>query len=696
MPASSRAKKRQARIAEESRQAKRNERNERSFRTGGRLSAPALLSVTFVALIACFGAALYSLRPRSAGEQLSLDVVTRYAVCGRPPAATPDAARADREAIALQNYCRGVNTKVATAHLLDEDARILGSIAPRDAGPGQGTQEFWASYPRSDAATNELLQDLFGSGSTVTVDSQSDKRMVRVMAQFVLPAAMIGNLFALLFALVHKGRSGAGELLAVGRVGDKRQRAKTLTATSFGDVAAADDAIIELAEVRDYLGDPSMFAQMGALPSKGILLVGPSGCGKTLLARAVAGEARASFFSMSGSEFVEALVGVGAARVRDLFNQARAAAPAIVFIDELDAVGRQRGAGIGHGHDEREQTLNELLVQMDGFSSSEGVVVLAATNRPDLLDPALLRPGRFDRHVTVERPDGEGRLEILMLHARGRRLADAERDLPHIATNTPGFTGADLANLLNESALLAVRERSNAIERRHLEEAVNRVQSGPKRQGQIISPEEKERFAYHEAGHAVVAAAVGRAHVLQKVSIIARGRGVGHLAQLTEDKAVLTRDDMTAQITIAMAGFAAEEMVLGQPSTGSEQDVERATTIARDMAGRYGMSTRLGPVRMLLHGREVFLGRDSLHTEEVSQPSLEHLDAEVRRIVEEEKDAAWVILKANQHILHELARALADDETVQGEALQRALEAVQGYFHLPPAATSPASPRPSS
>jgi cell division protease FtsH len=404
--------------------------------------------------------------------------------------------------------------------------------------------------------------------------------------------------------------------------------------------------------------------------------VGPPGCGKTLLARGLAGEAKANFFSISGSEFVESLVGVGAARVRDLFRQAREARPAIIFIDELDAVGRQRGAGLGGGHDEREQTLNELLVQMDGFSPTEGVAVLAATNRLDILDPALLRPGRFDRHITVERPDRDGRLAILRLHAQGKQLEDPDGHLPEVARQTPGFTGADLANVLNEAALLAVREKRQSVGRHQLDEAVDRVVAGPKRKGALLSPEDKRRIAVHEAGHAIVAGALGKAGPVEKVSIISRGRGIGHLALLVSESLLPTKDEMEAQIAIAMAGRAAEELVLGQPSVGSESDIERATDTARDMAGRHGMSPRLGPVRLLREQKEVFLGRDYLLTREVSQPTLEHLDAEVRRIVEEQETVARAILSDNVDVVSDLASMLVEQETVQGPALVQLLARV--------------------
>ena len=640
------------------------------------------LTASLVVLIGLYVGAIAYLRPPAPGRAMSLDEVTRAATCGIPVFdAKPDPA--------LDNYCQPADRRIVSVRLLDQDARIVGRYvagSPRTEVAGNApTKEFWASYPRSDAATGDLLKSLYASNTVVKVESQTSKGVVRFVAQFLLPLVVLANLFALLFAAAPKGEGGSGiaEFLSFGRVTGKRQEGGDRTATTFADVAAADEAIVELAEVRDYLADPRAFAAMGALPPKGVLLMGPPGCGKTLLARAVAGEASAHFFSMSGSEFVESLVGVGAARVRDLFAQARAHGPAIIFIDELDAVGRKRGAGIGQGHDEREQTLNEMLVQMDGFSSADGIVVMGATNRPDILDAALLRAGRFDRHVTVDRPDRAGRLEILHLHAEGRRLADPASDLPLVARQTPGFTGADLANVLNEAALLAVREKSTAVSRHHLDEAVERVLSGPRRKGQLISAEEKGRIAHHEAGHAIVAAAMGQGGSLHKVSIIARGRGIGHLATLGEERSTFTRRDLGARIAIAMAGYVAEELVYGEPSTGAEADIERATHVARDMAGRYGMS-RLGPIRILGQDQEVFLGRDYLQARDVSQPTLEHLDAEVLSIVEEQKAVAQGVLTANRAAFVALAQALAANETVQGPELADALGSV-------PAAVAPNS-----
>ncbi|MGH3650180.1 MAG: ATP-dependent zinc metalloprotease FtsH, partial [Acidimicrobiia bacterium] len=400
---------------------------------------------------------------------------------------------------------------------------------------------------------------------------------------------------------------------------------------SFDDVAGLQEAKEELEEIKDFLANPDRYRQMGAKIPKGVLLFGPPGTGKTLLARAVAGEAGVPFMSISGSDFVEMFVGVGAARVRDLFEQAKQSAPAIVFIDEIDAVGRHRGAGLGGGHDEREQTLNQLLVELDGFEGNTGVIVMAATNRPDILDPALLRPGRFDRQITVDAPDVEGREAILEVHSRGKPLGE-DIDLGVLARRTPGFTGADLANLINEAALLAARKRSKEITMVELEEAIDRVIAGPERKTRILSEEERKTIAYHETGHALVGYALPNTDPLHKITIVSRGRSLGHtLALPTHDKYLSKRSELVDRLAMLLGGRTAEELIFADPSTGAADDIEKATTLARRMVMEYGMSDELGPMQYGKPNGEVFLGRDYSRQQDYSDEVAAFIDAEVRK-----------------------------------------------------------------
>jgi len=456
-----------------------------------------------------------------------------------------------------------------------------------------------------------------------------------------------------------------------------KSRAKIYTEdrpkVTFDDVADAKEAKEELKEIVDYLKNPQKYASIGARVPKGVLLVGPPGTGKTLLARAIAGEAGVPFISISGSEFVEMFVGVGAARVRDLFEKAKKLAPAIVFIDEIDAVGRVRGAGIGGGHDEREQTLNQLLVEMDGFEPGTGIIVLAATNRPDILDPALLRPGRFDRIVVVDRPDVEGRYEILKVHARKVKLAE-NVDLKKIAKITPGFSGADLANVINEAALLAARKNKKFVEQEDLEEAVDKVMIGIAREG-ALSPEEKKRVAYHEAGHAILSKLLPNADPVHKVSVIPRGMALGVTVAIPEeDKRLMTKEYLEDMITVLMGGRVAEKLVFGNLSTGAANDLERVTEIARKMVTEWGMSERLGPATFGKTQREVFLGRDLGLKTPISEETLRIIDEEIKRVVEWAERRAEEILKENIEKLHRLAQVLLEKETISGEELDKIIK----------------------
>jgi cell division protease FtsH len=439
---------------------------------------------------------------------------------------------------------------------------------------------------------------------------------------------------------------------------------------TFADVAGLDEAVEELEEIKEFLESPAKFQDMGAKIPKGVLLFGPPGTGKTLLAKAVAGEAGVPFFSISGSDFVEMFVGVGASRVRDLFEQAKAAAPAIVFVDEIDAVGRHRGAGLGGGHDEREQTLNQLLVEMDGFDQKQGVILLASTNRPDILDPALLRPGRFDRQIVVDRPDLEGRKAVLAVHARGKPLAPGV-ELDVIARRTPGFTGADLSNLMNEAALLAARHDLPLLGLPQLEEAIDRVMAGPERRSRLISDREKRVIAYHEGGHALVAHTLPNTDPVHKISIIPRGRALGYTLTLpTEDKFLVTRSELVDELAMLLGGRTAEELIFADPTTGAQNDIDRATTIARQMVTEFGMSDALGPMRLGHPQGEVFLGRDFAATPDYSDEVAARIDAEVRALIDGAHDAALRVLTDNRALLDRVARELIEHETLEADRVQ--------------------------
>jgi cell division protease FtsH len=557
--------------------------------------------------------------------------------------------------------------RAAQATLLDQDSQLELRLT--------SGQRYWATYPHADSYTNTIIAQLQRKHVPTSVDSQALKASLRVIVQFLLPILILVCLFALFMTLARdQGAAFAAFSKWTGQ--GKKPGEGDYT---FADVAGAPEALIELREVCDYLENPARYAKLGARAPKGVMLIGPPGTGKTLLARAVAGEAKANFFSLSGSEFVESLVGVGAARVRDLFRQARNEAPAIIFVDELDAVGRQRGAGMGQGNDEREQTLNQILVELDGFGVESGVVVMAATNRPDILDNALLRPGRFDRQVVVDVPDVHGRAEILELHASNSPISPTA-DMMRIAQQTPGFTGADLANIINEAALLTVRADKQLIEQPELEEAIDRVLSGPERKSHVLSREELWRIAVHESGHAIVARAIDNTAALQKLSVVARGRGRGGATVYSsEDKLLLTHLDLTKNLITAMAGVAAEDYVFGMLSTGGEGDLAEATATAHAMVSVYGMSDAIGPVTVGEKPGEVFIARELANTANVAAATHELVDSETRRLAHEAEDTAKHIVEMNERVLQELANALVDAETLAGPALDVFLEGVQPW-----------------
>ncbi|WP_194397243.1 ATP-dependent zinc metalloprotease FtsH [Microbacterium atlanticum] len=493
----------------------------------------------------------------------------------------------------------------------------------------------------------------------------------------LLPILLLGLLF---WFLLSSAQGGGSKVMQFGK-----SRAKLVTKempqVTFQDVAGSDEAIEELEEIKDFLKDPSKFQAVGARIPKGVLLYGPPGTGKTLLARAVAGEAGVPFYSISGSDFVEMFVGVGASRVRDLFNQAKENAPAIIFIDEIDAVGRHRGAGLGGGHDEREQTLNQMLVEMDGFDPKANVIVIAATNRPDILDPALLRPGRFDRQIGVDAPDLKGRQKILEVHGRGKPLADGV-DLEVVARKTPGFTGADLANVLNEAALLTARSNAQLIDNRALDEAIDRVLAGPQRRTRVMKDKEKLITAYHEGGHALAAAAMNHTDPVTKVTILPRGKALGYTMVLPlDDKYSVTRNELQDQLAYAMGGRVAEEIVFHDPTTGASNDIEKATNIARKMVTEYGMTGDIGPVKLGQSSGEVFMGRDMGHGRDFSERIAERVDAQVRDLIELAHNEAYQVINENRDVLDRLALALLEKETLDHVELAEIFKDVK---RLPP------------
>ncbi len=571
--------------------------------------------------------------------------------------------------------------QVDSALLIDKEQKI--QIKLKSGFLIDGSSKVEASYITGEEPT---LVDLLTSNPpphswSVKVGSQSF--LVSLLFAFG-PFLLIGFLFFLMMS----NAQGGNKAFSFGRSRAKLQTDE-VPKTTFADVAGSDEAVAELSEIKDFLANPPKYIALGAKIPKGVLLYGPPGTGKTLLARAVAGEANVPFYSISGSDFVEMFVGVGAARVRDLFNQAKENAPAIVFVDEIDAVGRQRGAGLGGGHDEREQTLNQLLVEMDGFETNSSVILIAATNRPDILDPALLRPGRFDRQIPVERPDLKGREAILKVHAKGKPI-DKDVDLLAFARRTPGFTGADLANVLNEAALLTARENQKVITNIALDEAIDRVMAGPARKSRLMSEEERRVTAYHEGGHALVAHALPHTDPVHKITIMPRGRALGYTMVLPdEDKYSVTRNELLDQLAYSLGGRAAEELIFHDPSTGASNDIEKATTLARAMVTQYGMTEAIGAIKLGTDASEPFMGRDYGHTRDFSENVAAIIDNEIRTLIENAHQEAFDILDENREILDEMVLQLLERETLNKEEIAEIFSKVKARPNRPAWTGSP-------
>jgi cell division protease FtsH len=544
----------------------------------------------------------------------------------------------------------------------DEDQTVTGLYRPEGGGE---PKEFEYPYTQLTDVASQLNE----ANIPFEVDPPNNGFWFTLIG--TLAPILLIILFFLLFMSSMQG--GGNRVMSFGK-SRARRMTKDQPKVTFSDVAGAEEAVQELTEIKEFLESPQKFQKLGARIPKGALLVGPPGTGKTLLARAVAGEAGVPFFSISGSDFVEMFVGVGASRVRDLFEQAKQNSPCIIFMDEIDAVGRQRGAGLGGGHDEREQTLNQLLVEMDGFDSKSGIIMLAATNRPDILDPALLRPGRFDRQIVVDRPDLPGREKILKVHTRGKPLGP-DVDVGTLARGTPGFTGADLANLVNEAALLAARHNKDQIDMIEMEEAVDRVIAGPERKTRLISEKEKEITAYHEAGHAIVGALQPEADPVHKITIIPRGQALGVTMSLpTEDRFMMSRGQLMAQLAMMLGGRAAERVVFDEITTGASNDLERVTQTARQMVTRFGMSEKLGPMALGHQQGQVFMGRDFNNQPDYSDEIAFQIDKEIRRIVDESYDISEDLLVRNRTLLDKLSKELIEYETVDAAHLMRLIE----------------------
>ena len=560
---------------------------------------------------------------------------------------------ANKSELSYTGFIQQVQQKKVESVTITNDHGIKGKLK-------NGTE--FNSYAPSDETLIKTLQD---NGVEITAAPPEQPAWWMSLLGSAIPIIILVVLF---FFIMQQTQGGGGRVMNFGK-----SRAKLMgegnVKVSFKDVAGAEEAKQELEEVVEFLKDPGKFTTIGAKIPKGVLLAGPPGTGKTLLAKAVAGEAGVPFFTISGSDFVEMFVGVGASRVRDLFTQAKKNAPCIIFIDEIDAVGRQRGAGLGGGHDEREQTLNQLLVEMDGFGANEGIITIAATNRPDILDPALLRPGRFDRQVIVGRPDLRGREAILKVHARNKPLAD-DVDLKTIAKKTPGFTGADLSNLLNEAALLAARLNKKVITMAEVEEASEKVSMGPERRSHIVSDKDRKLTAYHESGHAIVAHLLPHADPVHKVTIIPRGAAGGYTMMLpTEEQNYKTKSQLLADIRVALGGRIAEALILDEISTGASGDLQSVTNTARAMVTRWGMSDELGPIVFGEQQEQVFLGKNLGHERNYSEEIAAKIDAEIHRIVEEAYKDVTKLLSDNEKFLHDMANALLEEETIDAKAV---------------------------
>ena len=607
--------------------------------------------------------------PQRSGLISTLVVVAIVAYLFFTMGVNPFSSNTEVDTLATNEFVTAVKDgRISTVTFKTEDGSVTGTYwkSEDDEGDSDALVQYKTVYVGADSLDELMAKH---ADVTFTIDTSSSSILETILVS-VVPTVLLVAVFVYYMRRMSDQNGRTMQFGKTEALTTEKERPKV----KFSDVAGIDEAVEELKEVRDFLREPERYQKMGAKIPHGVLLVGPPGTGKTLLAKAVAGEAGVPFFSISGSDFVEMFVGVGASRVRDLFKQAKESAPCIIFIDEIDAVGRQRGAGLGGGHDEREQTLNQLLVEMDGFEDNSAVIMIAATNRPDILDPALLRPGRFDRRVTVDRPDVAGREKILTVHSTNKPLAD-DVDIARIAKLTPGFTGADLANLMNEAALLAARFHKDSIGMLEVEEAMERVIAGPERKSRVITPRERKVIAYHESGHALVGHVLESSDPIHKISIVARGQALGYTMQLPEEDHFLeTRNGMLDQIAVLLGGRTAEELFCDDVTTGASNDLERATKLAREMVTRYGMSKELGTQVFGEAQHEVFLGRDYANHNDFSAETAKRIDDEVERIMREAHDRARETLDARHAQMDTMARVLLARETVEGDAVQALLD----------------------